>query len=320
MTSSLSGRSLSLACLTAAFGAMVLSGCAGIPVPTRAIAGTTVGFAVATDDPTFGGAMAYGSSIYPDPQRGVLGIRFAKSGTTLTVPAKMVTRVSADKATPVALTGSMSTPISGFPSSSALDQVLALVDIPHTLPAGTYTITVRRYKTSTDMSDSNLVDQGPIDSPLWTNSIVVFAGDGADHFTPFTAGVGAASGSLTASQVQQVTPLPELLLQLPANTAAATIDITYPDAKMDIVGAYYYRLGTHTTFVSTEVVDTNTVRIHAIDPLAQGYFLSLVFKNTQTGYNPIAVGEFFDDAAAFYDGDGDPIVPDPNHFLLWDVQ
>jgi hypothetical protein len=305
MTSLLSGRSLLLTCALAGAAVSMLAGCAGVPVPTRAVAGTTFGLAVGPDDSTFGRNFGFGSATYQDPQRGVLAVRFVKSGTDVTVAAKVVTRVVADPATPIAISGSVSTPHPSFPSVLALGQVLALVDIPKTLPEGLYSITVRRYKTASDLSAGNLIDEGPFDSPLWSNSIYVQAGDGVDHFTPFNGSWATITTTLQPQHVQQVAPLPELILWMPSDVAAATIDITYPDAKMDVWGAYFYRLGTQTAFVQTENVDSNTVRIHVVDPLVQGFLVSLVFKNTQTGYSPILLSEFSYDGGSYYDADGE---------------
>jgi hypothetical protein len=175
---------------------------------------------------------------------------------------------------------------------------------------------VRRFKTADNLTTANLVDEGPAENALWsTNVLYIEPGDGSDHFTPFTGSLFGGSVNLGPSYVQQITPHPELLLTLPSGTSAATLDIGFPQAKMAVVGAYSFHLWNNTTFVTAEPLAANVVRLHVVDPGAQGYQVSLVFKNTQTGYNPILKTEFFVEAAHYYDENGAEIVA-PSHSLI----
>jgi hypothetical protein len=317
MSLPLSRCAASTASTLALLAAIALAGCAGSPVPMRAVAGTTFGFPISADDVNVGYGIAYGSATFPDPQRGVLAVRFTNGATTQTVPVKLVTRLVADPATPVAFSGMVATPHPVFTSIPATGQIVALVDIPRSLPEGTYQLAVRRYQTS---ALTTLIDEGPPESSLWSNVLYIEAGDGVDHFSPFKGGFDTIISNLLPPHVQQITPLPEVIVKTPPETAAATIDIGFPNAKATISHAYFYRRGTHSCVVEIESIDANTVRIHAIDPLGQGSDLSLVFKNTQSGYNPILKSEFVYEGGTFYDVDGDPILPTQGYEPISDVR
>lgn len=284
----------------------MLAGCAGGPVPMRAVAGTTMALAIGPDgiDGTFG----YGSSSFEDSQRGVLGVEF-KRGTQIesTVPVKLVTRVMPDPASPAALSGSLALPEPGIPPADILGQVAALIDLPHTLPEGSYDLTIRRY---TDDSLTTLIDQGPVENPVWSEVLYIEAGDGNPHPTPFSASwIPGLTYSLQSSHVRQIVPHPQILLTLPPGTAAATLEIEYPDAKIEIKGAYVYRLTGHRALVTVEHVDESTVRVHVVDPGIHGHPVALVFDNTQSGYSPVLKSEFTYVAGAYYGVNGTPITP-----------
>jgi hypothetical protein len=298
---------LSLAGLLVGLAALALPGCSGPPVPMRAVAGTTFALAIGPDEPNAGGGtVGYGTVLFPDPQRGVLGVEFAQGGVVeALVPVKLVTRLMPDPASRAGLTGSIETP-SPFGSFGLLGQVAAVIDLPHTLPEGPYDLTIRRY---TDATLTALIDQGPYESAQWKDDLYVEAGDGSPHHTPFSGGWGIANYALGASHVQQIVPYPQLLLSLPSGTAAATLDIGFPDAKIDIEGAYFYRLTGHSALVEVQAVDTDTIRLHVVDPGAQDHWLALVFENVQGGYAPVLETEFTYEAGAFYDADGAPIDP-----------
>jgi hypothetical protein len=279
-------------------------------VPLWAIAGTTMGLAISGDDPNVGGTgIAYGTASIPDPQRGVLGIEFWRGSTLVgRVPAKLVTRVMPDPASPAGLTGALSAP---FANNKVLHQVLALIDIPASYQEGYYTLKVRRFRDAT--LTLPLVDEGPWDSAFWSQTLYISAGDGASYATPFHGAWGASGITppfvITAAMLREIVPDPQLLLALPSSTSAATLQIRFPDAKVEIRGAIAYRTVGQKSLVTLEPVDADTVRIHYVSPAADAVELALVFRNIQTGYQPVLPSEFVYEGGSFYDVDGAPIAP-----------
>jgi hypothetical protein len=274
----------------------------------RAVAGTTFALAIGPDEPTAGGGnIGFGTELFADPQRGVLGVELRSGGVLRArVPVKLVTRLMPDPASPAGLSGELATPHPVFSSVSLLGQVAALIDLPHTLPEGSYQITIRRYR---DVTLTTLVDEGPIESALWSDVLYVEAGDGSPHYTPFAGGWDILNFALDAEHVRQIVPYPQLLLNLPAGTAAATLDIGFPEAKVAIAGVYVYHATQHAVTAQLEPIDSDSVRIHFVDPAAQDYRLALVFENTQSGFAPVLLGEFSYEAGSFYDLSGTLIVP-----------
>jgi hypothetical protein len=284
-------------------------GCAGKPVPLWAVAGTTMALAISADEPAIGGTgIGYGTTALADSQRGALGVELLRGSTTeALVPVKFVTRVMPDPASPAGLAGKVhhpNIPLTG--ETNILHQIVALIDLPASLPEGYYTLKVRRYQNA---SLATLVDQGPYDSLLWQQELYVSPGDGGQYFTPFRGAWGETDVAIPSSTLRELVPSPQLLLTLPLNTAAATIDIGFPDAKIDVEGAIQHGGAGQNSLVSYQLIDSNSVRIHWVNPTADGSSLALVFDNTQSGYQPVLPSEFTYEAGSFYDADGAPIAP-----------
>ena len=287
-------------------GAPISLGCAGRPMPTWAVAGTTLGLPVSSASepvPNLG----YGTGTFADRQRGALGVEFFQ-GTVFRdrVPLRFITRTMPDPASPAGLAGGITTPF-GF-QSAQIYQAIALIDIPATtLPAGDYTLKLRRYKDA-NLNAADLVDEGPADYPIW--AVKILAGDGQTHYTPFQTWGGSSPFTLDDAIVSETIPLPKLGLWLPVGTAAATLQIHFPDAKIDVRGALVSQKVGQSSHVVYELVDPDSVRIHYMNPAADASALELVFETTSSSYDDRAFeSEFAVEIEEYYDQDGFPLNP-----------
>ena len=124
-----------------------LVACSGPTTPTVAVAGTTIAIPVSGEDPNTGAtSLAYGTATIPDPQRGALKVELMLGTTAVaTLPVRLVSRVMPDPSSPAGISGT----IQGALPVPFTQQVIALVDIPHTVPANTYTIRIERYRDAT---------------------------------------------------------------------------------------------------------------------------------------------------------------------------
>jgi hypothetical protein len=280
------------------FALLAALGCSGRPLPLQAVAGTTIGLAISGET----NLLAYGTADFADVQRGALGVDFMQGSTVVAGPVglRLATRLVPDTASPAGLAGSV-----GGATTLGLHQAVALLDVPVSLPAPqTYTLRLRRYR---DATLTTVVDEGPTESTLWT--LDVKPGDGAPHFTPFEGELGP----IDAAYIAELVPYPKLVLTLPSATAAATVQIRFPTAAVEIRGALVRRKVGQASLVTFELVDSDSVRLHYVNPAADTSALELVFANTAAIYAPVLYSQFAYESGAFYDADGAPIAPSASY-------
>lgn len=307
---STSGHPLVAFASLVALAAMGGLACAGRPVPLVARAGTTVGLAIGGEGFAASSAwLAYGTSVVPDRQRGFLVFELRQGSTVVaTLPTRLVTKLQPDSASEAGLTGSAPTN-SGSPYPF-LQQAMALVDIPSNVPPGTYRIYVRR---STAASGGSFVTPDPLDSTLY--SLEVIGPQNDVDFTPFDheegiLGVFAAS----PAQLQSVVPKPKLLLNLPQDSvgfpAAASLELAFDPSRIDPWGGILNSPTRPGVLITLELSAPNRVRLHYVNPAADGAQLALVFEVVDRGiaYDPVSeTAHFFLLSQQYYDADGNPM-------------
>jgi|GEM_PF-5566536 len=293
-------------------GAALVLACSGRPVPLVARAGTTIGLAIGPET-QIGGAdagLAFGTNVVSDRQRGFLVFELRQGSTVVaTLPTRFVTRVVPDPASEAGLTGLVPAN-NGVPLAMPLAQALAMVDIPRTVPTGTYRIYVAR---SSAPSGSPISGPNPADSPLY--EIEILGPQSNDRFTPFDHDEFLEVFAATPEQLQSITPKPKLLLNLPNGQtglpAAATLEIQFDGTRVDVRGAVMNVPARSGALLTTSLVASNRARVHYVNPLADGQQLALVFEVLDRGaaYDPVSETTHFTVVSQdYYDALGVPMA------------
>ena len=297
--------------VAAAFVGILALGCSGKPVPLVARAGTTIGLAIGPEAVVFQSmGLAFGTADVADRQRGFLIFELRQGSVVVaTLPTRYVTKVVPDPASEVGLTG-LALDHNGTGLPIPLNQALALVDIPTDVPAGSYRIFVKRSNSPSGGSPQN---PNPSDSLLYQIEIIEPRFD--QDFTPFDHEEFGGTYAASPEQLQSLVPKPKLVLNLPTGSsgypAAATLEITYDDSRIEIWGAILNVPGRQGPFITTEFVASDRVRIHYANPVADGEQLALVFEVLDRGFqfDPVSYTTHFTVASQdYYDADGAPMA------------
>ena len=317
-------RTLTLALLGAATIYHLL-GCAGTPVPTVARAGTTIG--LSADSTVFAAPLGFGTATQPDPQRGatVFELYDSTGAFVSELPARLITRTYPDPSSTGGLVGGL-TGLSVKPQ-----QVIALLDIPGDVDASIsgvpYEIRARQAEHAGPGAPA-VQGSSPVEEPLWRIEILDSPNDD-ESFTPFEIDFGGTIFPIDDALIRETIPNPKLLFRLPespAATAAATIDVTFDDTRVDILGVHLHSGATQGTFLTYESPAAGTIRIHYANPSAAtpDESIAIVFAHDdpQSSYDPLAhddPADFDYVSGTFYDEDGVEFTPTDGPDL-WAIQ
>lgn len=298
------------AALMSAVALWTAVGCMGRPVPLVARAGTTIGLAIGGENYLAANAwLAFGTGSVADRQRGYLIFQLYQGSTFVTtLSTRYVTKLVPDPASEVGLYG-VAYDQQGV-TQAPVGQALALVDIPSTVLPGIYRIHVRR---SDSASGATFLPQDPPDSALYELEVIEPQFD--SDFTPFDHEEPAGVLAATAEQLQSVVPKPKLRLNLPsvggAYPAAATIELSYDTSRIEIWGALLNIPSRPGVLITTEFPAADRVRIHYVNPAADGEQLALVFEVVDQGndYDPVSATDpthfsVINANTRYYDADG----------------
>jgi hypothetical protein len=268
-------RSISLWCFAAAALAL---GCGARPLPLTAQAGASVGIAVAGEIAAgelagYGGDLFAASGRYDD-QRGqlVFLLRDPASGVERELQTRIVTRVLPDPASEVGMANRVDSTSAGF----GISQLLAVVDIPASVPPGSYDVDVRRRR-RTDAGGSE-----DLPTIVYGQRLTVLpanVGGAAGAPTPSSAYAGAFDIDVS-SQLARLVPLPKVVLSLPALPPyAAHLVIAYPAGKIKPRAVFEEQhLGRGSIVTWTDDPVSGRVTVDFVDPAASVKALALVFE------------------------------------------
>ncbi len=298
----LPARAFALALLAAAG---VLPGCSSRPLPLTAQAGSSVAIALA-GEAVMGNVVGYGSQVLAavgrhDDQRGELRfvLRDAVSGSERALETRVVTRAWPDPASEIGLRNYARSSSDGF----GLAQLLAIVDVPEDVPAGSYDLQVRRQR----RTDGGGVEELP--GPVYSQPLVVLpanVGGAVGAPTP-SAGYAGAAGIDVTEQLADLVPLPKVVLALPAQRPhAAHVVIAYPASKVTPRAVIEEQhLGRGSIVAWTADPANGRITIDFVDPSASVAALALVFEpNAALSAGRIEVAEVTVMSATLYDQEG----------------
>lgn len=262
--------------------ALLLAACSFRPIPLVAQAGTTIVVPLA-GEALHGAYVGYESEVTRtrglyDDQRG--GLEFAlvddlaaptRSHALLT---RLVTRVQPDPATPAAIANGR--------TLHDFTQILALVDVPVSVPSGDFYLSVRRKRRS--------AAQGGVDEPLpalppQLSRLRVLpaerdaSGAPVARFTPLEAIVAGRPFGDAESDALGVYPLPKVLVELGAlDIAAASLELGFPPAKLVVRSVFEEQHSGRGSVVRWHLVGPDTLRIQLVDPDASVRSLAVAFE------------------------------------------
>jgi hypothetical protein len=190
-------------------------------------------------------------------------------------------------------------------------QPIALVDIPTTVPPGTYDIEVRRRRRTSPTTWQNLA--GPLNQPRQLTVLPADVGGAAGSPTPFEGMLGGNTPVDTSSYIPSLYPHPKILLKFTGATlpSAAHLVVSYPAAKMSVLGVIEEQHYGRSSIVAHDVdPGLGQVTIDFADPAASVGALALVFDLTDPfGAGRVVVADFSLDAATrLYDADGNVLA------------
>jgi hypothetical protein len=226
------------------------------------------------------GALGYGGQLLAargrhDDQRGelVFVLRDAVSGVERELSTRLVTRAFPDPASEVGLRNQVSPATAGF----GIAQLLAIVDVPSSVPAGTYDMSVRRRR-RTDAGGSEALP-----APLYAQRFVVLPaniGGVVGAPTPATSEVGPISTDVS-EELTNLVPLPKVVLALPASAPphAAHLVVAYPRTKITPRGVIEEQhLGRGSIVSWSDDPGSGRVTIDLVDPAASVHSLAFIFE------------------------------------------
>ncbi len=279
--------------------------CGARPLPLSVQAGASVGIAL-SGEPAAGEAAGYGGDLLAergrwDDQRGqlVFVLRAAASGAEHELSTRIVTRAFPDPASEIGIANQVDASYAGL----GIAQLLAIVDVPASVPPGDYDVSVRRRR-RTDAG-------GTEDLPA-----IVYG----QRLTVLPASVGSASGAPTPSsahagpfgidvseQLASLVPLPKVVLSLPESPPhAAHLVIAYPSAKIRPRAVFEEQhLGRGSIVAWSDDPASGRVTVDFVDPAASVKALALAFEpRAPLSAGRITLPEIRIEASTLYDRDG----------------
>jgi len=308
----------------------MLAACTSRPIPLAVVPGTT--FVLPLQTAVFGNGVSKGQGI-EDTQRGDLVIVLCPTGspsctglTTQTHPCpgsptegiylvtNYVTEVMPSPASDAGLNGYMR-----FPAYAThwglVGQDLAFLDVPTTTCPGQYVISQRSrpYNSAQGQNET-------IYAQLWTVT-VASATAPAGSTNPPEATLGSnPPGTPIAPDLSDLVPHPTAHLHLTQTgwyatyPAAAEIEVSYPTAKVTILGAYQYKhLGLKSMLTWKDDPVNGKVKLSLVDPTRCTQDIRVVFslKPSQTPINPATEFTTTPAQQRLYDLNGVLLTPNP---------
>ncbi len=291
---------LSLSCLAAA-------GCGARPLALSVQAGSSVGIALAGevaagDQAGYGGDLVEAAGRHDD-QRGrlVFVLRNPSTGAEHALTTRIVTRAWPDPASEIGLTNRVDAAYPGI----GIAQILAIVDVPITVPPGAYDVNVRRTR-RTDSGGNETLPAIAYGQRLAVLPPVVNGVSGGP--TPSSAWAGPF-GIDASRQLAALVPLPKAIVSLPTPSPhAASLVIRYPAGKIRpraMVEEQHLGRGSIVSWQDDPAAGRVTVSF--VDPDASVSALALVFEpKLPLSAGRVAVSEISVESARLYGEDGAP--------------
>jgi hypothetical protein len=289
----------------AVLGAALALGCGARPLPLSAQAGSSIGIALA-GEVSAGDSVGYGGELLRtrgryDDQRGelVFLLREDGSGVERELQTRIVTRVWPDPASEIGMANQVDAVSAGF----GISQLLAILDIPASVPPGIYDLNVRRRR----RDDSGASEALP--AILYGQRFTVLPPrvGGVDGAPTPSASYAGAFGSDVSAQLANLVPLPKVVLSLPSPLPhAAHLVVAYPAAKITPRAVFEEQhLGRGSIVAWTDDPAAGRVSVDFVDPAASVKALALVFEpKAPLSAGRIALSEISIPASVLYDGQG----------------
>ncbi len=262
--------------------ALLATACSFRPIPLVAQAGTTIVLPLAGET-LLGGYVGYESEltrrhgVYDDQRGGlefVLVDDLAAPASPHALVTRLVTRVQPDPATRAAIADGR--------TLHDFTQILALVDIPVSVPGGDYYVSIRRTRRSSASGGP-----GEALSPLPTQPTALRVlpaerdGGGAPvaRFTPLEAIVAGRPFGDAERDALGLYPLPKVVVELGAlDVAAASLEIGLPPAKLAVRSVFEEQHTGRGSIVRWRLADPGTLRIELVDPGRSARALAIAFE------------------------------------------
>lgn len=295
-------RLASCALVTAAAVAL---GCGARPLPLSVQAGASVGIAL-SGEAAAGEAAGYGGNLLAslgrfDDQRGelVFVLRDLATAEEHELGTRIVTRAFPDPASEIGINNRVDAAYPGI----GISQILAIVDVPASVPPGTYDVLVRRQR-RTDGGGSE-----SLPAIVYGQRLTVLpASVGSAVGTPTPASAYAGAFGLDVSrQLASLVPLPKVVLSLPdAPPHAAHLVIRYPKEKITPRAVFEEQhLGRGSIVAWSDDPETGRVVVDFVDPAASVKALSFAFEpKAPLSAGRIALAEITVESSVLYDEGG----------------
>ena len=294
--------SLGLSWLAAA--AIVL-GCGARPLPLSVQAGSSVwimlaGEVMAGETVGYGGDLLAARGRYDD-QRGqlVFVLRDPSSGAEHELATRIVTRAWPDPASEIGIANQIDAAYSGL----GIVQLLAILDVPASVPPGSYDVNVRRRRRTDTGGSENLP------AIVYGQRLTVLpasVGGVAGAQTPASAYAGLF-GIDVSKQLASLVPLPKVVLSLPVSPPhAAHLVIAYPRTKVTPRAVFEEQhLGRGSIVAWTDDPASGRVTVDFVDPGASVKQLALAFEpKASLSAGRIALSEITVESSTLYDREG----------------
>lgn len=280
--------------------------CSSQPLPLSAQAGSSVALAVA-GEASYGTTLGYDGTLLAaagrhDDQRGELlfVLRDPASGAEHPLETQLVTRTRPDPASDAGLASRIADELALY----GIAQPLALLRIPAATPPGRYDVEIRRRRRLAGGGFESLPGPPYAQSlhvlPAQVNGVV-----GAP--TALLGFAGAVELDVTR-HLAALVPHPKLVLRLPASPrpAAAQLVISYPAAKLEILGAFEEQHLGHGSVVGwRNDAAAGRVTLELVDPTFSVSALALAFElRDAQGAGRAQLGDFALLSTRLYDAAG----------------
>ncbi len=294
-----------LASLSLLVAAALALGCGARPLPLSVQAGASVGIALA-GEAAAGEAAGYGGEILAargrfDYQRGqlVFVLRDPGSGAERELVTRIVTRAMPDPASEIGIANQVDAAYPGL----GISQILAIVDVPASVPPGDYDVIARRRRRTDSGGSEELA------AIVYGQRLTVLpasVGGAAGSPTPSSAYAGAF-GLDVSQQLTRLVPLPKAVLSLPdAAPHAARLVIAYPKAKIAPRAVFEEQhLGRGSIVAWRDDPESGRVTVDFVDPSASVKALALAFEpKAPLSAGRIALAEIRVESSTLYDANG----------------
>jgi len=285
--------------------AAIVLGCGARPLPLSVQAGSSVGILLA-GEVAAGETAGYGGDLLAargryDDQRGqlVFALRDPSTGAEHEIATRIVTRVWPDPASEIGITNQVDAAYPGL----GIAQLLAILDVPASVPPGSYDMSVRRWRRTDTGGSENLpaIVYGQRLTVLPAN-----IGGVAGAQTP-ASGYTGAFGIDVSKQLASLVPLPKVVLSLPVSPPhAAHLVIAYPRTKIKPRAVFEEQhLGRGSIVAWSDDSANGRVTLDFVDPGASVKQLALAFEpKAPLSAGRIALSEITVESSTLYDREG----------------